>query len=87
MESTESKCAKEAKPHLERVETLRVREVRLIAALDRLVRGERTVEIFEELGTLCRDAGFEPRVVLDGAEMETTIGTPATSALCSVPSV
>jgi tetratricopeptide (TPR) repeat protein len=47
----------EAKPDFERVEILRVREVNLIGALDRLVRGEQSVELFEELGTLCRDAG------------------------------
>ena len=47
----------EAKAYLDRVEPLRVREVSLIGALDRLVRGERSVAIFEQLGALCRDAG------------------------------
>ncbi len=46
-----------AKPYLDRVEPLRVREVSLIAALDRLVRGERSVEVLERLGELCREAG------------------------------
>ena len=49
--------AEEAKPYLDRVEPLRVREVNLIAALDRLVRGERSVEVLERLGDLCREAG------------------------------
>ncbi len=49
--------AGEAKPYLDRVEPLRVREVNVIAALDRLVRGERSVEVLERLGDLCRDAG------------------------------
>ncbi len=47
----------EAKPYLDRVEPLRVREVSLIGALDRLVRGEQSVEVFEQLAALCREAG------------------------------
>jgi tetratricopeptide (TPR) repeat protein len=48
----------EARPYLERVETLRVRGVKRINALDRFMRGERTAELAEDLGTLCRETGL-----------------------------
>ncbi len=47
----------EAKTYLDRVEPLRVREVTLVGGLDRLVRGERSVALFEQLAALCREAG------------------------------
>src|SRR4029077_19024789 len=48
----------EARPFLERVETLRVREADRINALDRFMRGERTAELAENLGKLCRETGL-----------------------------
>jgi tetratricopeptide (TPR) repeat protein len=48
----------EAEPYLKRAEAIREREVRLILALDRVIRGARDAETFERLGALCRDAGL-----------------------------
>jgi tetratricopeptide (TPR) repeat protein len=83
----------EAKPYLDQVEILRVREVNLINALDRLVRGERTQQTFEQLAVLCRDAGrltearswFEEVVRLDPTNSQAQIALARLGSATEVP--
>src|SRR5262249_32939724 len=50
----------EAQSSLERVEALRVLGTQRISALDRFMRGDRTADLLEELGRLCRETGLLP---------------------------
>jgi tetratricopeptide (TPR) repeat protein len=85
--------AGDAKPYLDQVEILRVREVNLINALDRLVRGERTREVLEQLATLCRDAGrltearswFEELVRLDPTNSQAQIAVARLASATEAP--
>ncbi len=85
--------ADEAKPYLDRVEPLRVREVDLIAALDRLVRGERSVEVLERLADLCREAGrtdeakgwFQELIRLDPTNAKAQLATAELASTVEAP--
>jgi tetratricopeptide (TPR) repeat protein len=53
-------AAAEAKPHLDRAEEIRLRQVSLILALDLYLRGGHGAEVAERLGALCHDLDLLP---------------------------